>query len=122
ITPAVSKALESAFTKFTLSLDGIIYASLKAFADARGQAKKHAVPLIFGEGGTGVRSHAEHGNEGGTARFPRSRIGLVQLARPVRNVERRVGQDAVGLEIGVQVAQERVGGLRAEIGFVAQSP
>src|SRR5262249_34442686 len=53
ITPAVSKALESAFTKFTQSLDGIINASLKAFADAQGQAKKHAVPLIFGEANTG---------------------------------------------------------------------
>jgi hypothetical protein len=39
ITPAVSKALESAFTKFTQSLDGIINSSLKAFADAGAQAK-----------------------------------------------------------------------------------
>jgi HK97 family phage major capsid protein len=52
ITPAVSKALESAFTKFTQSLGGIVNASLKAFAHAQGQAKKHSVPLIFGEGNT----------------------------------------------------------------------
>jgi HK97 family phage major capsid protein len=50
ITPAVSRALEGAFTKFTQSLDGIISASLKAFQDAQGQARRHSVPLIFGEG------------------------------------------------------------------------
>jgi HK97 family phage major capsid protein len=53
ITPAVSRALEGVFTKFTQSLDGIINASLKAFQDAQGQARRHSVPLIFGDGGSG---------------------------------------------------------------------
>ena len=42
-----------------------------------------------------------------------------QLARPVADVERRIGEDVVGLEVGVQVAQEGVGGLRAEVGLDA---
>ena len=42
-----------------------------------------------------------------------------QLARPVRDVERRIGEDVVGLEVRVQVAQEAVGGLRAEVGLDA---
>jgi HK97 family phage major capsid protein len=53
ITPAVSRALEGAFTKFTQSLDGIINASLKAFQDAQAQARRHSVPQIFGDGGQG---------------------------------------------------------------------
>src|SRR5579884_1605210 len=53
ITPAVSRALEGAFTKFTQSLDGIVNASLKAFQDAQGQARRHSVPAIFGPGGQG---------------------------------------------------------------------
>jgi hypothetical protein len=53
ITPAVSRALEGAFTKFTQSLDGIINASLRAFQDAQSQGRRHAVPLIFGPGGSG---------------------------------------------------------------------
>lgn len=57
ITPAVAKALEGAFTKFTQSLDGIVNASLKAFADAQSQARKHAVPAIFGEGKDGDPKH-----------------------------------------------------------------
>ena len=32
---------------------------------------------------------------------------------------RRIGEDVVGLEVGVQVAQEAVGGLRAKVGFDA---
>jgi HK97 family phage major capsid protein len=50
ITPAVSKALEGAFGKFTQALDGIVNQSLKTFADAQAQAKKHAVPALFGAG------------------------------------------------------------------------
>jgi hypothetical protein len=42
-----------------------------------------------------------------------------ELARPVGDVERRIGEDVVGLEVGVQVAQEGVGGLRAEVGLDA---
>jgi HK97 family phage major capsid protein len=57
ITPAVSKALEGAFTKFTQSLDGIINASLKAFADAQSQSRRLAAPVLFGEGKGGDVSH-----------------------------------------------------------------
>jgi HK97 family phage major capsid protein len=57
VTPAVSRALEAAFQKFTGSLDGMVNAALKQFADAQSQARRHAVPLIFGEGGSGDVRH-----------------------------------------------------------------
>jgi HK97 family phage major capsid protein len=53
ITPAVSRALEGAFGKFTQALDGVITASLKQFAAAQALSRKSAVPAIFGEGGAG---------------------------------------------------------------------
>jgi len=53
ITPAVSKALEGAFGKFTQALDGIVEASLKQFAAAQTKSHKNAVPVIFGQGGNG---------------------------------------------------------------------
>jgi HK97 family phage major capsid protein len=57
ITPAVSKAIEGAFSKFTTALDGVIEQSLKQFANAQTQARKHAIPAIFGDGGDGDKSH-----------------------------------------------------------------
>lgn len=51
--PVVAKALDAAFDKFTRGLDGIVNASLQAFADAQSQARRHSVPLIFGPGGEG---------------------------------------------------------------------
>src|SRR5262249_61122757 len=53
ITPAVSKALESAFSKFSQSLDGIVNATLQQYADAQSQARRVAVPAIFGDSGEG---------------------------------------------------------------------
>jgi HK97 family phage major capsid protein len=53
LAPAISKALEGAFAKFTQSLDGAVNASLKAFADAQTQGRRHAVPAIFGDSGGG---------------------------------------------------------------------
>jgi hypothetical protein len=44
-------------------------------------------------------------------------VVLQKLAGPIGDVERRIGQDVVGLQVGVQVAQERVGGLGADVGF-----
>lgn len=57
ITPAVSKALENAFSKLTQSLDGIVTTTLQHFADAQGQARRHAVPLLFGDGKRGDPEH-----------------------------------------------------------------
>jgi HK97 family phage major capsid protein len=57
ITPAVSKAIEGAFSKFTTALDGVIEQSLKQFANAQGQARKHAIPAIFGDQGEGDKNH-----------------------------------------------------------------
>ncbi len=42
-------------------------------------------------------------------------VVLEELAGPVGDVERRVGENVVDLEVRVEVAQERVGGLRTEI-------
>jgi HK97 family phage major capsid protein len=53
ITPLVSRALESALGGFTRGLDAIITRTLEQFADAQRQARKHAVPAIFGPGGNG---------------------------------------------------------------------
>ena len=44
---------------------------------------------------------------------------LQQPAGPVRDVERRIGEDVVGLQVRVQVAQEGVRGLGAEVGLDA---
>jgi HK97 family phage major capsid protein len=52
ITPAVQKAMEQAFGGFQKGLDAVINASLKSFQEAQSQARRHAVPALFGaEGG-----------------------------------------------------------------------
>jgi HK97 family phage major capsid protein len=53
IGPAVTKALDAALARYAQNLDSAVNQSLRAFADARGQARKHAVPAIFGPGGDG---------------------------------------------------------------------
>jgi HK97 family phage major capsid protein len=57
ITPAVSRALESAFGKFTQALDGIVNESLKQFATVQSHSRKNAVPAIFGAGNEGDKNH-----------------------------------------------------------------
>ena len=53
ITPAVQKAMETAFAGFQKGLDAVINAQLKAFADAQTKSRKSAIPEIFGVGGRG---------------------------------------------------------------------
>ena len=53
LTPAVSRALDGAFARYAQGLDALVNQSLKAFADAQTQARRHAVPALFGPGGTG---------------------------------------------------------------------
>jgi HK97 family phage major capsid protein len=53
MTPAVSKAIEGAFSKFTQGLDGVIQEALKQFANAQTLANRHSVPAIFGQGSDG---------------------------------------------------------------------
>ena len=53
ITPAVAKALEGAFARYHQGLDKAIQQALLSFADAQGQARRHAVPAVFGPGGEG---------------------------------------------------------------------
>jgi HK97 family phage major capsid protein len=53
LTPAISRALEGALSNYTQSLDGVINRALASYADAQKQARKHAVPAIFGPGGEG---------------------------------------------------------------------
>ena len=50
ITPAVQKAMEQAFAGFQKGLDAVINTALKQFADAQSQARRHAVPALFGPG------------------------------------------------------------------------
>jgi HK97 family phage major capsid protein len=51
ITPAVQKAMEQAFGGFQKGLDAVIASALAQFQDAQSQARRHAVPAIFGPGG-----------------------------------------------------------------------
>ena len=60
ITPAVSKALEGAFSKFTGALDGIVDASLKQFANAQTLSGKNSNPAIFGNGSGGKGGDKNH--------------------------------------------------------------
>ena len=53
ITPAVQKAMEQAFAGFQKGLDAVIQTALKQFQDAQSQARKFAVPAIFGPAGQG---------------------------------------------------------------------
>jgi HK97 family phage major capsid protein len=53
ITPAVQKAMETAFHGFQKGLDAVITEALKSFQNAQSQARRHAVPAIFGPGGDG---------------------------------------------------------------------
>jgi HK97 family phage major capsid protein len=49
----VSAAVQQATNSWVKSIDQVISATLKQFADAQSQARKSAVPAIFGEGGEG---------------------------------------------------------------------
>jgi HK97 family phage major capsid protein len=53
LTPLVSRALEQALAGFSRGLDGVINKTLTHFADTQAQARRHAVPALFGEGGRG---------------------------------------------------------------------
>jgi HK97 family phage major capsid protein len=53
ITPLVTRALEQALTGITGGLQSAVDAALKDFAAASQRSRRHAVPAIFGEGGTG---------------------------------------------------------------------
>ena len=46
-------------------------------------------------------------------------IVLKQMTRPVRVIEERVRENVVGLKVRVEIAQEGVGGLQAQVGFNA---
>ena len=48
-----------------------------------------------------------------------SLVGAQELARPVAHVERGIGQDEVGFQVGVQVAKERISGLVTKVGLDA---
>jgi HK97 family phage major capsid protein len=53
ITPLVHKRLESALGGFTRSLDGVIQAALKQFADTQTKSRRNAAPVLFGPDGDG---------------------------------------------------------------------
>jgi HK97 family phage major capsid protein len=53
----VGRQLEKMLTGLTTGLDEAITTALKQFADAQKQARKHAVPAIFGEGQAGDPNH-----------------------------------------------------------------
>jgi HK97 family phage major capsid protein len=49
----VTKAMEEAAAKWAQSMDSVINLTLKKLQDAQSQARRHAVPAIFGEDGEG---------------------------------------------------------------------
>jgi HK97 family phage major capsid protein len=53
LADAMQKALESASSKWAQSMDQVISLALTKFQEAQAQAKKHAVPAIFGDKGEG---------------------------------------------------------------------
>jgi HK97 family phage major capsid protein len=53
IGPAVARALDAALARCGHTIDAAVNQSLKAFADARTLARKHAAPILFGPGGEG---------------------------------------------------------------------
>jgi HK97 family phage major capsid protein len=53
LTPLVARALEQAVGGLTRGLDDLINATLKQVADAQQQARRHAIPALFGPGGEG---------------------------------------------------------------------
>jgi HK97 family phage major capsid protein len=53
----VGKSMEKMLANLTTSLDSAINTALKQFADALKQARRSAVPAIFGEGQTGDVNH-----------------------------------------------------------------
>jgi hypothetical protein len=62
MSPAVQKAMEQAVASFQKGLAAVINTALKHFADARTQARRHAVPAIFGPGGDGDADGKTFGN------------------------------------------------------------
>jgi HK97 family phage major capsid protein len=53
----IGQGMEKMLGHLTTGLDNAITEALKQFASAQSQARKHAVPAIFGEGATGDPNH-----------------------------------------------------------------
>jgi HK97 family phage major capsid protein len=53
LTSVITRGVENALNGFQKGLDGIITATLKRFADAQAQSRRHGNPIIFGENGDG---------------------------------------------------------------------
>lgn len=53
IPDVITRSLEQATGKWAQSMDQVINLTLQKFRDAQSQARKHAVPAIFGDGGDG---------------------------------------------------------------------
>jgi HK97 family phage major capsid protein len=57
LSPLIEKAMSSAVDKLSEGMSQAIQTALKQVADAQGQAKKHAVPALFGQKGDGNPKH-----------------------------------------------------------------
>ena len=53
LSPVLARAMEAAMTRVSDSVGQIIDTTLKRFAEAQEQARRHAVPALFGDGGQG---------------------------------------------------------------------
>ncbi len=51
--PVIARGVENALAGWTKGLDAIINQTLKQFADAQAQSKRHGIPALFGAGGSG---------------------------------------------------------------------
>ncbi len=81
INQLMSKAMEAASVKISESIAQTVDAALKQFQDAQSQARKHAVPIIFGAPGAGATWATE--DRLGIDRDPRRCFGdwLVKVAK-----------------------------------------
>jgi HK97 family phage major capsid protein len=57
LVPVIAKATEALMSKLNDSVGGIVDVTLKRFQEAQEQARRHAVPAIFGAGGHGDPGH-----------------------------------------------------------------
>ena len=53
LSPVLTKAMETLTERLSSNVQSMTEAVLKRFAEAQDQARKHAVPAIFGDGGQG---------------------------------------------------------------------
>jgi HK97 family phage major capsid protein len=79
LAPLVNKTIEQAMNRLSEGISSSVDLALKQFADAQGQAHKHAVPLIFGTGPARDDAYLEK-EYGSTRAEPRTKASLAEAS------------------------------------------